>query len=417
MTPEPMMLLNLVEALGIGLLIGAERERHTAPDTVRASAGIRTFAIASLAGAVSILAGGELLLVAATAAVTVLAGLAYVRAKGDAVGLTTEIALVLTVLLGGLSIRRPELAAGVGVVVAILLAARAPLHTFVRSTMSQNELQDGLILAAATLVVLPVVPDEPVGPYGALNPYTIWIVVILVMAISAAGHVAVRLFGAQYGLTLSGLASGFISSTATIRDMADRASKAPHLMLGAVAGASLSSLSTIIQLALVLAATSTATLRTLAAPLFAAGVAATVYGVIWSVVALRQAADEQPRSPQKPAFSVQAALVFSLALALILMVTAALQDVLGNTGVLLAAALSGLVNTHPAAVSVALLVSSGKLAAADAAVPILTGMTTNSIMRMVLAYVGGGREFALRVVPGLVLVILAAWGAAYYVLI
>lgn len=415
MTPEPLMLLNLVEALGIGLLIGAERERHAAPDTVRASAGIRTFAIASLAGAVSALAGGELLLVAATAGVTVLAGLAYVRAKGDAVGLTTEIALVMTVLLGGLSIRRPELAAGVGVVVAILLAARAPLHTFVRSAMSQDELRDGLILAAATLVILPVVPDEPVGPYGTLNPYTIWIVVILVMAIGAAGHVAIRLFGAQYGLPLSGLASGFISSTATVRDMADRASKAPRLMLGAVAGASLSSLSTIIQLALVLAATSTATLRTLAAPLFAVGVAATVYGVIWSIVALRQPADEQSRSPQKAAVSVQSAFAFSLVLALILVATAALQDVLGNNGVLLAAALSGLVNTHSAAVSVALLVASGKIAVADAAFPILTGMTTNSIMRMVLAYVGGGREFALRVVPGLVLVILAAWGGAYYV--
>lgn len=415
MTPEPLMSLNLVEALGIGLLIGAERERHTVPENVRGSAGIRTFAITSLAGAVSVLAGGELLLVAATVGVTVLAGLSYVRARGDAVGLTTEMALVLTVLLGGLSIRRPELAAGVGVVVAILLAARAPLHTFVRSAISPTELRDGLILAAATLVVLPVVPDGPVGPYGSLNPYTLWIVVILVMAIGAAGHVAVRLFGAQYGLPLSGLASGFISSTATVRDMADRASKAPRLLLGAVAGASLSSLSTIVQLALVLAATSTATLRALAAPLFAAGVAATVYGVIWSVVALRQPADEQSISEQKPAFSVRSALVFSIALALILVATAALQDILGNTGVLLAAALSGLVNTHSAAVSVALLVASGKIAVADAAVPILTGMTTNSIMRMVLAYVGGGWEFALRVVPGLVLVILAAWGGANYV--
>ncbi len=415
MTTEPLILLNLVEALGIGLLIGAERERRMAHDTGRAPAGIRTFAISSLVGAVSVLAGGELLLVTATVGVFALAGLAYWRSKGEEVGLTTEIALVMTVLLGGLSIRRPELAAGVSVVVAILLAARAPLHTFVRSVMSEDELRDVLLLAAATLVVLPVVPDRPMGPYAALNPYTIWIVVILVMAIGAAGHVAIRLFGAQYGLPLTGLASGFISSTATIRDMADRAMKAPNLLLAAVAGASLSSIATIIQMALVLAAVSTATLRTLMVPLMTAGAVATLYGAIWTILALRQHPDGRLAGHQQRAFSVSTALIFSLALALILMAAAALQEWLGNTGIILAAALAGLVNTHAAAISVALLVASGKITAADAVLPILIGISTNSIVRMVLAHVGGGRDFAVRVVPGLILVVLAAWAGAHYI--
>jgi len=415
MTTEPLILLNLVEALGIGLLIGAERERRRAHDTGRAPAGIRTFAISSLVGAVSVLAGGELLLVTAMVGVFALAGLAYWRSKDEEVGLTTEIALVMTVLLGGLSIRHPELAAGVGVVVVILLAARAPLHTFVRSVMSEDELRDGLLLAAATLVVLPVIPDRPMGPYATLNPYTIWIVVILVMAIGAAGHIAIRLFGAQYGLPLTGLASGFISSTATIRDMADRAMKAPNLLLAAVAGASLSSIATIVQMTLVLAATSTATLRTLMVPLMTAGAAAMLYGAIWTALALRQRPEGQPEDQQQRAFSVSTALVFSLALALILVAAAALQDWLGNTGIILAAALAGLVNTHAAAISVALLVASGKITAADAVLPILVGISTNSMVRMVLAHVAGGRDFAVRVVPGLILVVLAAWAGAHYI--
>lgn len=415
MTTEPLILLNLVEALGIGLLIGAERERRRAHDTGRAPAGIRTFAISSLVGAVSVLAGGELLLVTAMVGVFALAGLAYWRSKDEEVGLTTEIALVMTVLLGGLSIRRPELAAGVGVVVAILLAARAPLHTFVRSVMSEDELRDGLLLAAATLVVLPVIPDRPMGPYATLNPYTIWIVVILVMAIGAAGHIAIRLFGAQYGLPLTGLASGFISSTATIRDLADRAMKAPNLLLAAVAGASLSSIATIVQMTLVLAATSTATLRTLMVPLMTAGAAAMLYGAIWTALALRQRPEGQPEDQQHRAFSVSTALVFSLALALILVAAAALQDWLGNTGIILAAALAGLVNTHAAAISVALLVASGKITAADAVLPILVGISTNSMVRMVLAHIAGGRDFAVRVVPGLILVVLAAWAGAHYI--
>ena len=415
MTTEPLILLNLVEALGIGLLIGAERERRRAHDTGRAPAGIRTFAISSLVGAVSVLAGGELLLVTAMVGVFALAGLAYWRSKDEEVGLTTEIALVMTVLLGGLSIRRPELAAGVGVVVAILLAARAPLHTFVRSVMSEDELRDGLLLAAAALVVLPVIPDRPMGPYATLNPYTIWIVVILVMAIGAAGHIAIRLFGAQYGLPLTGLASGFISSTATIRDMADRAMKAPNLLLAAVAGASLSSIATIVQMTLVLAATSTATLRTLMAPLITAGAAAILYGAIWTALALRKRPEGQPEDQQQRAFSVSTALVFSLALALILVAAAALQDWLGNTGIILAAALAGLVNTHAAAISVALLVASGKITAVDAVLPILVGISTNSMVRMVLAHIAGGRDFAVRVIPGLILVVLAAWAGAHYI--
>lgn len=414
MTTEPLILLNLVEALGIGLLIGAERERRMAHDPERAPAGIRTFAISSLVGAVSVLTGGEPLLITAMVGIFAFAGLAYWRTNGANVGLTTEIALVMTVLLGGLSVRRPELAAAIGVVVAILLAARAPLHTFVRSAMTEDELRDGLVLAAATLVILPVVPDRPIGPYATLNPYTIWIVVILVMAIGAAGHVAIRLFGGRHGLALTGLASGFISSTATIRDMADRAMKAPNLLLAAVSGASLSSIATIVQMAVVLAATSMATLQALMVPLMTAGAAATLYGAIWTVVALRQRTEERPEAPQQRAFSVPAALAFSLTLAMILVAAAALQEWLGNTGIILAAGLSGLVNTHSAAISVALLVGSGKIAPTDAVLPVLAGISVNSVVRMVLAYAGGGREFAIRVIPGLILVVVAAWAGALY---
>ena len=121
--------------------------------------------------------------------------------------------------------QQPALAAGLAVTVAVLLAARSRLHRFVRSVLTEDELQDALIFAGATLVVLPLVPDRPMGPYGALNPHSIWILVILVMAISAAGYIAVRMLGARFGLPIAGLASGFISSTATIGAMGARVAK------------------------------------------------------------------------------------------------------------------------------------------------------------------------------------------------
>jgi uncharacterized membrane protein (DUF4010 family) len=80
--------------------------------------------------------------------------------------------------------------------------------------LSEEELTDALIFAAAALVVLPLVPDRYVGPFSAINPRTIWKIVILIMSISAGGHIAVRLLGPRFGLPLAGLASGFVSSVA-----------------------------------------------------------------------------------------------------------------------------------------------------------------------------------------------------------
>jgi hypothetical protein len=226
------MILNLAVALGIGLLIGAERERRKGAGPSRSPAGIRTFTVTSLAGAVSFIVGGEVLLAVATAGVIILTVAAYWRGHENDPGLTTEIALILTALLGGLAIQQPALAAGIAVVVAVLLAARSRLHRFVSSVLTEDELNDGLIFAGATLVVLPLVPDRPMGPYGALNPHSIWILVILVMAISAAGYIAVRLLGARFGLPIAGLASGFISSTATIGAMGARVAKTPDVLTG-----------------------------------------------------------------------------------------------------------------------------------------------------------------------------------------
>ena len=409
------VILNLAVALGIGLLIGGERERRKGEGPSRSPAGIRTFAVTSLAGAISFTVGGELVLAVTTAGVIALTALAYRRAHEDDPGLTTEIALILTALLGGTAMRQPALAAGVAVVVAVLLAARTPLHHFVRSVLTENEVQDALIFAGATLVVLPLLPDRPLGPYGALNPHTIWIVVILVMAISAAGYVAVRMLGARFGLPIAGLASGFISSTATIGAMGARAAKAPDVLAAAVAGAVLSTVATIVQMATVLAATSMITLRTLSGPLICAGLAAAAYGAVFTIRALRQKTEDEPQPGR--AFNISTALVFALTLSGILVASAALREWFGETGVIVAAAVAGFVDTHSAAISIASLVASGKMSAADAVIPILAGLSTNTISKIIFARTSGGHSFALRVIPGLTLVALAAWAGALNILV
>jgi len=408
------LILNLAVALGIGLLIGAERERRKGEGPSRSPAGIRTFSITSLVGAISFIVGGEVLLAIATAGVTLLTAAAYWRGHEDDPGLTTETALILTALLGGLSMQQPALAGGLAVTVAVLLAARSSLHRFVRSVLTEDELKDGLIFASATLIVLPLAPDRPMGLYGALNPHSIWILVILIMAISAAGYIAVRIVGARFGLPIAGLASGFISSTATIGAMGARAAKTKVILSSAVAGAVLSTVATIVQLALVLAATSTTTLRSLSLPLVSAGSAAVVYGTVFTVRALQMKTEDETQTGR--AFSLSTALVFALTLSCILVASAALREWFGERGIILAAAIAGFVDTHSAAISVASLVASGKMSAGAAIFPILAGFSTNTISKIFLAGTSGGRSFALRVIPGLIIVALAAWAGVLYML-
>lgn len=392
----------------MGLLVGAERERrkHAKPDP--AAAGIRTFTVAALAGALSLALGGAVMLAAITVVVGAFVGLSYWRTRKDPdPGLTTEIALVVTTLIGALAVRDPQMAAAAGVALALLLAGRSRLHHFVSDVLTADELEAALVLGAATLVVLPLLPAGSVGPFQAINLRTTWTLVILVLAIGAAGHVAVRALGARYGLPVAGLASGFVSSTATIGAMGARATGAPELMPAASAGAVLSTVATIIQMALVIAATSLPTLAQMAVPLVCAGATAVAYGAVFTLAGLRQAAPEQA-DPGK-AIALSSALTFGAILAAVMLASAALRHWFGDAGSIVAAALAGLADAHAAAISMASLVASGAMPPQAAVLPILAGLSANTASKIVLAATTGGRGFALRVIPGLVLVVAAAW--------
>jgi len=398
---------KLMIALGIGLLIGAERERRKGQGPSRSAAGIRTFAVVSLLGAVSIMLGGEILLAVSAFGVVVLSAIAYFRRLEKDPGLTTEAALLLTLLLGGLVMRDPALAAGLAVAVAVLLAARNRIHHFVRTVLTENELNDALVIAAATLVVLPLIPDRYLGPFDAFNPRIMWIIVIIMLSIGAAGHVAQRIFGSRFGLPIAGLASGFISSVATIGSMGERVARAPELLRPAVAGAVLSTVATIVQMSAVLAATSLQTLQALSVPLICAGAAAVAYGALSTLKTIRHETPDAIDTGR--AFSFGTALVFAATISAALVACAALDAWFGKAGLVAATAVAGFADTHSPAVSVAALVAAGKLDAHEAAIPILVAFTTNTLTKIAIAHMSGNGRFAAQVIPGLILTLLAAW--------
>lgn len=398
--------LNLTVALGIGLLIGAERERSKGTGPDRASQGIRTFTIASLLGAVSTIFNFWLLVTAVICVMVITAVSSYQQKDPDP-GNTSEIALLLTVILGGLAISQPALSAAIGVSVAILLAAKEPIHGFVKNMVTKDELNDLLVLAAATLIVLPLVPNTFLGPFQAINLRNLWLIVILVMTISALSHFALRWLGARIGLPLVGLISGFISSIATVSAMGMRVKETPTILNTAVASATLSSLATILQLALLLALIHPSTLFKLTVPLTFGGISILIFGVFFALSGLQKSQTES--SQQSKTFSIKHALLLASAIAVILIISAALNAWFGEAGLAVASGIAGLADVHAPTIAVATLAATAKLAPQHAVMPILFAFSANSFAKAIMAVVSGSKAYYQKVMTGLVLQVCAIW--------
>lgn len=398
-------------ALGVGLLIGSERERTKGTGPDRGPGGVRTFTLAALAGVVAALGGDAWL---AAAALLVLGGYAiagYFRTRGDDPGLTTEVALVVTFLLGVLAAHSPALAAGTGVVVVIVLAARSRLHQLVRDQLSERELADGLLLAAAALVILPLLPNSAVDPWGVFNPRVIWLLAVLVMSVNAAGYVALRTFGVQRGLPVAGFAAGFVSSTVTHGAMGGRARAQPELLGPAAAGAALSSVATVVQLLLVLAVANPLMLRTLVLPMLLAGAAAIAWSA-FNALRARQAPGDAAVAPGR-AFELRTALLFTVTVTVVMLIAAVLVEELGPAGGAFGIVVAGLADTHAATASAAALAAGGALDLRTASFAALGAFSVNSAGKLVVAYTTGGRAFGHRVLPGIVLMVALAWLGAW----
>jgi uncharacterized membrane protein (DUF4010 family) len=398
--------MSLVVALGIGILIGAERERRKGGGSHRGAAGVRTFALAAFAGALSSYLKSEALLVVVAAAAILFSALAYRRGARQDPGLTTELALLVTVLLGGLSMQQPLLAAGLAVIITLLLAGRERLHYVFKNLLSEQEAHDALMFLAAALVMLPLSPNREFGPLGILNPRKICELVVLVMAVSAAGYLMLRLLGARLGLAVAGFLGGFISASATIGSMGRRMRRSPELEGAATSGAVLTTVATVLQMLLVLLATNAATFRALALPLLLAGIAAMGYALLF-VVKSPKTSGQEPAAGK--AFDLRTAVLFAVSISAILFFCAFLNQRYGSRGLFLGAAISGLADTHATAISIASMVSSGKLGPRAAVLPILLGFTANSLTKSVVAFAMGGFRFGLKIFLGLTLVVSAAF--------
>jgi len=287
----------------------------------------------------------------------------------------------------------------------VLLVSRGALHAFAKSELSDQELRDAVLLAAAAILVLPILPDEPIDPWHVVNPRLVWKLTVLIMLVDAVGYVAQRLVGARAGLPISGLLGGFVSSTAVVATMGKRAQGDPKVLPAAVAGAALSNVATVVQLAMVLAVSDAVLLGQLRWVLVIMGVAMAAYGALMILAAKDKAA---PPPPTGRAFRLRTALLFAGAFVLVMLLVAWLQRSFGPTWALAGVVIGGFADAHSTAASVGSLAAQEQMPRELAAIAIGLVVTTNTLSKLGFARAGGA-AFFWRLAPGLALLIAAYW--------
>jgi uncharacterized membrane protein (DUF4010 family) len=347
----------LLVALAIGLLIGLERERRKGVGTSRSAAGLRTFAIVSLLGGVTTLSGHPALVVIAGVFVALGALAAYGLGDRKDPGLTGEVALVATFALGVLAQSCPAVAFETAVVIAALLAFRVQLHALVRERITDQELLDVLTFAIAAIVILPLLPDRAIDPFGLLNLFTLWRLAVVAMALSFLGYVAQRLLGGRHGLLVAGLAAGPVSSTAAVAAMGGRTKARPDLGSACAAGAVASMIGSLGYLAALIGAVSPKLILALARPLITAAALMLAYAV-WLIRRTPKAAAKSETVGR--AFNVVSVLIFVALVGGFSIASDLLVRWLGATGALVGAAVMGLADAHAASASMATLTAAGR---------------------------------------------------------
>lgn len=388
-------------ALAIGLLLGFERERS---HTRNLPAGSRSFALLSLTGAVAA-AIDTWAVAAGSIGVAALMTVAYFRTNNDDPGTTTEIAGLVTYLLGALAYTRPAEAVALAVVAAGLLVSKARIHRFVREIVSEVELEDAIKFFVVAFVILPLLPDRALGPYGVLNPAKVWLLVVLLTGIGWVGYIGVRALGPQRGLLVTGMAGGFVSASATTASMG-RLSRTEAGLRAPLASALVASLATFVQLLLVIGVVDVDVLRRLWPPVLAgalvlAGIAAFVYRGATNPGRDTDESDNAPAQPTSRPFALRPALVLAAVLTLALLVSRWAAEVLGPNGLVLAAFAAGLADAHAGAVAAASLAATGAVTVDAALIAIAAALGSNLLAKGALAFTAGGRRFGLAFLAGM----------------
>jgi uncharacterized membrane protein (DUF4010 family) len=396
--------LAIATALAVGILVGLEREQKRPERPGAMLAGVRTYPIVALIGALATLlepASLWLPLVALAGVITLVA-ISYANdvRKHDDHGVTTEASVIATYLLGALAASRGAiepmktrflLVIALGVAMTFLLSSKKWLHG-IASRVSQEDFYATVKFLIVAVIVLPLLPDEALGPWNAINPFDVGVVVVLISALSFIGYVAMRLLGQRRGLLASAALGGLVSSTAVTISFAGR-TKENHELAPVAAGAiAVASTIMLVRVAVLVAIAAPSLLPHVAIPVAGGALGAIIAGL--AVYRRAGTADEHVVQVSNP-FELGTAIRFGIVFAVILLASSAAKDYLGDRGLYVASGLAGTTDVDAITLSNARMASGG-LSLHVAALAILLAVAVNTIVKSSLALTLGTRALGAR---------------------
>jgi uncharacterized membrane protein (DUF4010 family) len=379
-------------ALGLGLIVGLQRERSGST-----LGGFRTFPLVTLFGAVCallaetytgwVIAAG----LAALAAVIVVGHVENISERG---GITTEVAMLLMFVVGAFAaVDRLQIAATLGGTVAVLLHLKPQMHQLAKK-LGDPDFKAIMQFVLITLVILPIVPNEEYGPYKVLNPYKIWLMVVLIVGISLGGYIVYKFFGQRAGTLAGGVLGGLISSTATTVSYARRTKNSPEAARSAALVIMMASAIVFGRVLILVGAVAPALLPAMAGPLGTVFVALLAISIGYWLISKKENA-EMPE--QGNPSELKAALVFAGLYALILLAVAATKERFGSSGLYVVSVISGLTDMDAITLSIGEMAKRNEVGVTTAWKLVLVAALSNLVFKTGVVAFLGGRALLKRV--------------------
>ncbi len=405
-------------ALGLGMLIGLERERTRGDE--QAFAGVRTFSLIALLGAAAVYAGEQsglpwIVGLVFLAVVALVVAAYYVTSKKGYIGATTEVSVLITFFIGGMCVwDQVDVAGAIAVIVMLLLALKGWLHNLA-GRIEASDVEATLKFAIITLIILPLVPNTNFGPPGleVINPYKTWLMVVLIAGLNFAGYILVKVVGREHGLGITGLLGGLVSSTAVTLSFSQRSRTEPNLAPVLALAILLAWTVMFFRVVIEVGVVNLSLAKNLALGMVLMGaVSLAICLLLWRRGRNEERAEVE--SGHNP-FELGDAIKFGVLFAVVIFVARAAQVYFGDNGLYLAGALAGLTDVDAIALSMANLAQQDPSSSAAAARTIVIAVISNTMVKCGMAIWLGAAAMRRTMIPITAVLALAGAGATYLV--
>jgi uncharacterized membrane protein (DUF4010 family) len=406
-------------SIAIGFMIGLQREFAQRDDFKFLAAGERTFALMSLVGCLAAMASDQLessipLFVIIFIMGSYLAVSYYVSAARGHVGLTSEVAALIAILIGALCYwGYLVLAVAIGIATTTLLSLKVETDQLVRS-LTRQDIRSALELAIISAIVLPVIPNESFFeiPFDVLNPFKIWLMVVFISGISFLGYVAIKIVGPEQGIGITGFLGGLVSSTAVTLSFSERSKIDRNLAKPLALAITIAWTVMFPRVLIEVGVLNLSLLMVLWKPIVAAGLVGLGYCIY--LFFSQRAKDKGDLEFSNP-FDLRVAIKFGLLYGVVLLVSRATQFYFGDKGLFLSSIVAGFADVDAITLSIAELTNTGGVALDTASRAIVVATMSNTLVKGGIALIGGSRELRKAILPGILLILSVGTSFAFLI--